>query len=645
MPVILVMGCTGASSSMSIRALVCHNCATLIFPRSAVCTMQPRPSEQIKSSYSVLRIRPLSLQGSQNCVTTTPLHDVMSAQKEVSQIITRYDQASPQSDRHIAPQQQSIERDLTLLIRAVIRDNFDREVIDSFQAVSLSSANDKDVLFVETILEVLRAEVRATPEIEAQALENLIPYEMRKHQHGLEDFICQQLQCMRKIRPRDQRQHAIPDTSTKDPESSETIADPDEILRHLLDQAAKLQRASGELPYEAFCRQHEHNEVLKWLKQGVGNDRWRQLFQMGKIIESRFLEHLAAEPLSSHGPPANPGWYILMLTDENDVEFWALYVGQADNIRHRKGDHFKFVFLNTEGSLLYFVWRGNGPVPKNRELPRIAKFIVLGMDVSGLQDREAELFRNIGEMFFALMTQTLQHNSLVQWLPEVTKIQSHHIPLNVALPLHQNSPKDAARTFSQLGRSENPAAIAYHKYRSRRAFDAANKSQRDVEYAFTRKSNRNRGKFFLQLFRNPDPKRSEPLEVRVRCSHCGWETADNMPYFHIATDSYVMRTFKCAKCPVGVKKGGKSRAKQRLFVPIDANWKVKSIARSKIDNDRNRDYRRDWKIQKKKKKKGSKCEGSVKKVSGDHECMSLNYLKYHASQGEHAPSSRYFRSC
>lgn len=160
-------------------------------------------------------------------------------------------------------------------------------------------------------------------------------------------------------------------------------ADPGVVLRQLLNQAAKLQRLSGELPYEAFCRQHKHDKVLKWLKQGVGIERLRQLFQLGKTTDRQFLESLSTEPHSSQGPPTKPGWYILMLTDEKDVEFWALYVGQADDLRHRRGDHFKFVFLSTECSLLYFVWRGNGPVPKNRELPRIARFIMLGTDVSG----------------------------------------------------------------------------------------------------------------------------------------------------------------------------------------------------------------------------------------------------------------------
>lgn len=188
-------------------------------------------------------------------------------------------------------------------------------------------------------------------------------------------------------------------------------------------------------------------------------------------------------------------------------------------------------------------------------------------------------------------------------------IHSRHIPLNVALPLHQNSPKDAARAFWELGRSTNPSAIAYHKYRSRHAFDAANQRQQEVRYAFTRNSNRGRGKLFLDLFRNPDPNRGEPSQIRVCCNHCRWETVDDMPYFHIATDKYIIRTFKCTKCPVDEEKGKNARAKQRLFVPIDAEWKAKSIPRAKIDIDRHKDYRRNWKNQKRRTKREGEHEG------------------------------------
>lgn len=133
----------------------------------------------------------------------------------------------------------------------------------------------------------------------------------------------------------------------------------------------------------------------------MGIERMRQLFQFDKTTDCQFLESLSTEPLFSQGPPTKPGWYIFMLTDEKDVDFCALYPGQANDLYHRKRDHFRFVFLRIEGSLPYFVWRGNGPVPKNRELPRTARFIVLRIDMSGLQGREAELFLNIGEMFFA----------------------------------------------------------------------------------------------------------------------------------------------------------------------------------------------------------------------------------------------------
>lgn len=81
------------------------------------------------------------------------------------------------------------------------------------------------------------------------------------------------------------------------------------------------------------------------------------------------------------------------------------------------------------------------------------------------------------------------------------------------------------------------------------------------------------------------------------CKFCGWETVDDMPYIHIATDKYVMRVFKCIKCPVDEETGKKAGTRQRLFVPIDAEWKTKSITRKKIDNDRCKDYRRNWRNQ------------------------------------------------
>lgn len=158
--------------------------------------------------------------------------------------------------------------------------------------------------------------------------------------------------------------------------------------------------------------------------------------------------------------------------------------------------------------------------------------------------------------------------------------------------------------FPELGRSTNPAAIACHKYRRRHAFDAVNQRQQEVRYAFTRKSNRGRGKLFLDLFHNPGPNRGEPWQIRVCCNHCRWETVDDMPCSNIATDKYIIRTFKWYKCPVDEKKGKKARAKQRLFVPLDVEWKAKSIPRSKIDNDRTKDYRRNRKNQKRRTNRG-----------------------------------------
>ena len=133
-----------------------------------------------------------------------------------------------------------MERDLTLRIRYIIRNKVDKAVIDSFQAMSLASAIDKDALVVETILDLMVAEVRALPNRETETMENLTPDDIRKYQHGLEDFICHQLRYMRKDRPRDQRQHTIQDALVEDSQRVVGGADPGVVLRRLLNQAAKL---------------------------------------------------------------------------------------------------------------------------------------------------------------------------------------------------------------------------------------------------------------------------------------------------------------------------------------------------------------------------------------------------------------------
>lgn len=68
----------------------------------------------------------------------------MSAEEEIMQFSARYDPATPQPNKNSALQQQYIKRDLALLIRSVIRDNIDEAVINSFQPLSLGSANERD---------------------------------------------------------------------------------------------------------------------------------------------------------------------------------------------------------------------------------------------------------------------------------------------------------------------------------------------------------------------------------------------------------------------------------------------------------------------------------------------------------------------
>lgn len=301
------------------------------------------------------------------------------------------------------------------------------------------------------------------------------------------------------------------------------------------------------------------------MKKCIGPDNWRHLFELGKIADRDALEQLSTDSF-----PEQPGWYIIVVTDDEDAAFWALYCGQAEDLQHRNTDHKKFVRLSTENSLLYFTWRGSGPLPDNGQPGRRATFVLLGTDKSGLEGNDQSLFLNITEMFIALMSQSLQRMDLAGWLPEDVVLRTSHVGLNVALPLHQNHPKDAARSFSFLSKASSSTALAYRKYRTRHAFDQASKRMRELDFMPTKVSNRQSGHLFPIYFRNADPSLGDVLAVPVRCRTCGGRTVDDFPYFLKRTGAYVARRFACDSCP---KKSGGGRG-QREFLPLDPALKM-----------------------------------------------------------------------
>lgn len=79
--------------------------------------------------------------------------------------------------------------------------------------------------------------------------------------------------------------------------------------------------------------------------------------------------------------------------------------------------------------------------------------------MTGLQGSDNQLFLNIGEMFFTMMACSLQEITMIKWMPDNIAPNTQHIPLNTALPPHQNSPKDAVRIFSQISKNSHPVDI------------------------------------------------------------------------------------------------------------------------------------------------------------------------------------------
>jgi hypothetical protein len=98
---------------------------------------------------------------------------------------TNYDKAMPQFNKNSPPYHQCVDRNVILLINAAIRDNLEKEIIGSFQAISFSSADKHDTLIVETIINVLKNEVHTSLHSNIETLDILMFDTTCKHRHSL----------------------------------------------------------------------------------------------------------------------------------------------------------------------------------------------------------------------------------------------------------------------------------------------------------------------------------------------------------------------------------------------------------------------------------------------------------------------------
>lgn len=195
---------------------------------------------------------------------------------------------------------------------------------------------------------------------------------------------------------------------------------------------------------------------------------------------------------------------------------------------------------------------------------RDANIIHLGSLIQGLPDEDEALFLNLGEMYFALMLQSLQGDDLDHWLPVDTPREETNRGLNVALPLHQSFADMAKRGMAKLLQSTDPEVRAYalSVLANNRAKIIADNYRQNIITL------RKIGKW-AHLFRDVVDRGQE---IDVYCVGCGTHYTDHWPRYVLRTGEYLCRLLKCEHCPLSKKdrNDGSTSASVRMD-PVDSS--------------------------------------------------------------------------
>ncbi|KAK5116860.1 hypothetical protein LTR85_009120 [Meristemomyces frigidus] len=246
------------------------------------------------------------------------------------------------------------------------------------------------------------------------------------------------------------------------------------------------------------------------------------------------------------------GWYMDVLTDDNDSDWFKLYIGQGERVKTRVDYHRKPSVLKKNSALHYQLLRKPG---------RRYNYVLLASLPEG-EAVDTQLL-DVIEMYHGLLFQALPPKTLTKYLPEGVILRQPERGCMVANPLNQHHDDEAARRAScQLRDSTDPEVREHYK-------DACD-YLRLVEYKPSMEAMRQKSKK-KNLFR-PASNEFERV-VHIRCDTCKSDATiklDPLPIFDNVTGSYLVRQQSCFNCPVaGSKKGDRRQFKSTMFYPID----------------------------------------------------------------------------
>lgn len=252
------------------------------------------------------------------------------------------------------------------------------------------------------------------------------------------------------------------------------------------------------------------------------------------------------------------GWYLNILTDENDPSWFALYVGQTIEVDKRIRYH-QTHYL-THRSLHYFAWQQHG---------KKSVFVLLGRVPDWIKDRDLVL--NIGEQLLGVTFQALPEKMLPEYLPTSVPVRLPHRGLMVARPMNQ-SHNSASSDSWMLWSSSDLIAQKYAETYYKESLDKGRQTQvaqQQVSQIATKRTKSAKA----HLFRDPDISQGDCLSVLRWCRLCKTtQSIDPAPIYEISSDRYIARKALCDTCvetaPARKLRSKKGR-KTTYHIPVD----------------------------------------------------------------------------
>ena len=309
-----------------------------------------------------------------------------------------------------------------------------------------------------------------------------------------------------------------------DVDSIDTVDYHERLFLHSLHKCSALKDI-----FEKFTDAYGFEELYP-IARNDRHEAWTKILDTGKI---RDLDALRSLPTAIGVD--KPGWYLIVLRDENDPSWYRLYVGQGSNIDDRIKEH-KRNLRKGVGRLLYDHWRKPGRYPEFYLLGTAnpVEFPVMG---------DLAPYLNIMEQFWSLGVQTLQALDLDKWLLP-SSVRSTQCGLNMRLPIYQGY-QDAPRGMASILASDDPEISEY----AMGIVGKVHGKMRANDYkatSITARANSHK----KHLWRRADPALGDPEEVLTICTSCQkTKHLDTQPTFEVRSGKYIIRQrCRCRIC-------------------------------------------------------------------------------------------------